>query len=137
MGLFLGRTVGIVVGVLAILKAGGTYVPLDPAYPAERLAFMLDDARASVVLTEEKLRDNLPECEARFLCIDAERGAIDAYSDANLDGEPAAANLAYVIYTSGSTGRPKGVQIPHGALSNLLEAMAHFYRSANGTRSWR
>ena len=75
------------------------------------------------VLTEEKLRGNLPEFEARFLCIDADTAANDAYSDANLDVEPTAANLAYVIYTSGSTGRPKGVQIPHGALSNLLEAM--------------
>ncbi len=123
VGLFLGRTAEMVVGLLAILKAGGTYVPLDPAYPAERLAFMLDDARASVVLTEEKLRENLPEREARLLCIDVDSAVIDAYSDANLDVEPAAANLAYVIYTSGSTGRPKGVQIPHGALSNLLEAM--------------
>ena len=62
-------------------------------------------------------------CEARVLCLDAERAAIDAESDANLDGEPAAANLAYVIYTSGSTGRPKGVQVTHGALANLLESM--------------
>ena len=98
-------------------------MPLDPAYPAERLAFMLEDARVSVVLTEEKLIDNLPECEARFLCVGTDRAEIDAYSDANLDVELAAANLAYVIYTSGSTGRPKGVQITHGALSNLLEAM--------------
>ena len=64
-----------VVGLLAILKAGGAYVPLDPAYPAERLAFMLDDARASVLLTEEQLRDDLPECEARVLCLDAKTGA--------------------------------------------------------------
>ncbi len=123
VGLFLGRTAEMVVGLLAIMKAGGTYVPLDPAYPEERLSFMLLDARASVVLTEEKLRENLPECAAHFLCVDADRAAIDACSSANLDVEPAATNLAYVIYTSGSTGRPKGVQITHGALSNLLGAM--------------
>jgi len=123
VGLFVGRSADMVVGLLAVLKAGGAYVPLDPAYPAERLAFMLDDARVSVLLTEEKLRGDLPNCEARVLCLDAERAAIDARSGANLDGAPAAANLAYVIYTSGSTGRPKGVQVTHGALANLLEAM--------------
>jgi amino acid adenylation domain-containing protein len=123
VGLFVSRSADMVVGLLAVLKAGGAYVPLDPAYPAERLAFMLDDARASVLLTEEELRGALPNCEARVLCIDANRVEIDAQCGVNLDGELAAANLAYVIYTSGSTGRPKGVQVTHGALANLLEAM--------------
>ena len=123
VGVAAQRTAHMVVGLLAVLKAGGAYVPLDPAYPAQRLAFMLDDARASILLTEEKLRGGLPHCEARVLCLDAERSAVDAQSDANLDNEPAAANLAYVIYTSGSTGKPKGVQVTHGALANLLEAM--------------
>jgi amino acid adenylation domain-containing protein len=123
VGLLVGRSAEMVVGLLAILKAGGAYVPLDPAYPADRLAFMLDDARASVLLTEEGLRGHLPDRQARVLCLDAERAEIDAESGANLDGEPAAANLAYVIYTSGSTGRPKGVQVTQGALANLLEAM--------------
>jgi amino acid adenylation domain-containing protein len=123
VGLLVGRSAEMVVGLLAILKAGGAYVPLDPAYPAERLAFMLDDAHASILLTEGPFRGDVPNCEARVLCLDAKRAAIDAESAANLDGEPAAANLAYVIYTSGSTGRPKGVQVTHGALANLLESM--------------
>ena len=78
VGLCVGRSADMVVGLLAVLKAGGAYVPLDPAYPAERLAFMLDDARASVLLTEEKLRGDLPDCEARVVCLDSERAAIDA-----------------------------------------------------------
>jgi amino acid adenylation domain-containing protein len=123
VGLFVGRSSDMVVGLLAVLKAGGAYVPLDPAYPADRLAFMLDEAQASVLLTEEKRVGELPECTARVLCLDTERESSDAQSGANLDGEPAAANLAYVIYTSGSTGKPKGVQVTHGALANLLTAM--------------
>jgi amino acid adenylation domain-containing protein len=123
VGLFVGRTADMVVALLAILKAGGTYVPLDPIYPGERLAFMLDDARAAVLLTEEKLRGDLPACEARVLCLDADRAAEGVQSGANLDGDPGSANLAYVIYTSGSTGKPKGVQVTHGALANLLAAM--------------
>jgi amino acid adenylation domain-containing protein len=123
VGVAVERSAQMVVGLLAVLKAGGAYVPLDPAYPAERLAFMLDDARVSVLLTEETLCGRLPQREARVLCLDTEMAAVDAQSDANLDDEPAAANLAYVIYTSGSTGRPKGVQVTHGALTNLLESM--------------
>jgi amino acid adenylation domain-containing protein len=123
VGLCVGRSAAMVVGLLAVLKAGGAYVPLDPAYPAERLAFMLEDAHASVILTEQRLRDDLPDGEARVVCLDGDWGAIDAESDANLEGGAAAANLAYVIYTSGSTGRPKGVQVTHGALANLLQSM--------------
>ena len=112
-----------VVGLLAILKAGGAYVPLDPAYPAERIAFMLQDAQVSVLLTEERLRDQLPGGEARILCLDSESQTSDQESATNLDGGAGAGNLAYVIYTSGSTGKPKGVQITHGALANLLQSM--------------
>ncbi len=123
VGLCTGRTAAMVVGLLAILKAGGTYVPLDPTYPAQRLRFMLDDAHLSVLLTEEWLRDQLPSGAARVLCLDSESEAGAAASAANLEGGAAAANLAYVIYTSGSTGRPKGVQVTHAALANLLQAM--------------
>ena len=98
-------------------------MPLDPAYPAERIAFMLEDAQVSVLLTEERLRDQLPGGEARIVCLDSESQTSDQESAANLDGGAGAGNLAYVIYTSGSTGRPKGVQITHGALANLLQSM--------------
>ncbi len=123
VGLCAGRSSAMVAGLLAVLKAGGAYVPLDPSYPAERLAFMLDDARPSVLLTEHRLRDDLPDCGARVVCLDGEWPAIEADDDANLDGGATASNLAYVIYTSGSTGRPKGVQVSHGALDNLLHSM--------------
>ena len=123
VGLCAGRSARTVVGLLAILKAGGAYVPLDPAYPAERIAFMLEDARVSVLLTEERLRDQLPGGEARIICLDSESQTRDQESAANLDGGASAGNLAYVIYTSGSTGRPKGVQITHRVLANLLQSM--------------
>ena len=110
-------------GLLAILKAGGAYVPLDPAYPADRIAFMLQDSQLSILLTEERLSDQLPGGEARILCLDSESQTRDQESAANLDGGASAGNLAYVIYTSGSTGRPKGVQITHRALANLLQSM--------------
>ena len=77
VGLGFSRSTDMVVGLLAVLKAGGAYVPLDPAYPAERLAFMLDDSRISIFMTEEKRRGAMPDCNARQLCIDAERAAID------------------------------------------------------------
>jgi amino acid adenylation domain-containing protein len=123
VGLCLGRSADMVVALLAVLKAGGAYLPLDPAMPVVRLAFMLGDAHAAVLLTEEKLRGRLPDCEARVLCIDAEAEAIDAQSSENIDGGAGASNLAYEIYTSGSTGKPKGVEVTHAALANLLKSM--------------
>jgi amino acid adenylation domain-containing protein len=123
VGLCTGRSATMVVGLLAILKAGGAYVPLDPAYPGERIAFMLEDAEVSVLVTEEKLRDQLPSGEARVVYLDSECEGSEPESSANLEGGASAGNLAYVIYTSGSTGKPKGVQITHRALSNLLQSM--------------
>jgi amino acid adenylation domain-containing protein len=123
VGLCTRRTVAMGVGLLAILKAGGAYVPLDATYPPERLRFMFEDARLSILLTEERLREQLPSGAAHVLCLDSESEESAAVSDGNLEGGAGAANLAYVIYTSGSTGRPKGVQVTHGALANLLQAM--------------
>jgi amino acid adenylation domain-containing protein len=123
VGLCAGRSAATVVGLLAILKAGGAYVPLDPAYPSERIAFMLEDAQVSVLLTEKRLADRLPAGQARILYLDSECSACDREYLLNLDGGATASNLAYVIYTSGSTGKPKGVQISHAALANLLHSM--------------
>jgi amino acid adenylation domain-containing protein len=112
VGICLSRSPEMLVAVLGILKAGGAYVPLDPAYPKERLAFMLTDAQAKVLLTEEALSHLLPETE-HVVCLDSTRDAIeqcDSNNPLNLTSE---ANLAYVIYTSGSTGKPKGVAIQH------------------------
>jgi amino acid adenylation domain-containing protein len=123
VGLCTGRNAAMGVGLLAILKAGGAYVPLDASYPDERLRFMLDDARLSVLLTEERLRKQLAVGAAHVICLDSQPEKVAAANEANLEAGAGAANLAYVIYTSGSTGIPKGVQVTHGSLANLLAAM--------------
>jgi amino acid adenylation domain-containing protein len=115
------RSLDMIAGVLGILKAGGAYLPLDPAYPLERLRFMLDDARPVLVLTQHHLRGVVPDA-VPVLEIEAIEGA--EAIDARDDTAPAVAvdpqHLAYVIYTSGSMGQPKGALIPHAALSNLI-----------------
>ncbi|MEO7987157.1 MAG: non-ribosomal peptide synthetase [Gemmatimonadales bacterium] len=118
VGLCLPRSVDMVVGALGILKAGGAYVPLDPAYPTDRLAFMLDDAQAPVLLSNARLAQRLPAANRELVDIDGPQIAGQL-----TDSPPAApgpADRSYVIYTSGSTGTPKGVEITHGALANLV-----------------
>ena len=117
------RSVSMVVGLLAVLKAGAAYVPLDPAYPNERLAFMLEDSGSSIVLAERNLRGKLPRGEAHVLNLDSEPGDLDIEDDTNPAAATTRDHLAYVIYTSGSTGKPKGVQVTHGGLANLLQSM--------------
>jgi amino acid adenylation domain-containing protein len=131
VGICMERSLNMLVGLLGILKAGGAYVPLDPAYPKERLAFILQDAGVSVLLTQQNLAAQLPEHRARVICLDARWEEIARQSecttrtlrDRNPTHETTPENLAYAIYTSGSTGQPKGVQIPHSALVNFLSAM--------------
>ncbi|MBE9070657.1 amino acid adenylation domain-containing protein, partial [Leptolyngbya cf. ectocarpi LEGE 11479] len=120
VGLCLERSLDMVIALLGILKAGGAYVPLDPVYPSERLAYMLANSKASVLLTQTQFLEQLPEGEARVVCIEAEREIIATQSDRNLPNCTTPENLAYVIYTSGSTGKPKGVMMEHGALVNLI-----------------
>jgi len=120
VAIYVERSLEMVIGLLGILKAGGTYVPLDPAYPKLRLAFMLEDTRTQVLLTQERLRSSLPENQARVVCLDSERGAILEESAESLDGGATPDSLAYVIYTSGSTGKPKGTCIPHRAVVRLV-----------------
>ncbi|RYE99917.1 MAG: non-ribosomal peptide synthetase, partial [Oxalobacteraceae bacterium] len=114
VALCMQRSTDMVVALLAILKAGAGYVPLDPAYPAERLAFMLDDCAPAALLTCAALADRLPQCGAPCVLVDADAAAIAGHPDDNPDVEGLhPASLAYVIYTSGSTGRPNGVQVVH------------------------
>lgn len=120
VGVLMERSLEMVISVLGILKAGAAYLPLDPAYPSQRLSFMLQDAKASLVLTQQRLREVLTEQKAQFVRIDADWKDISAESAENPHSDASADNLAYVIYTSGSTGRPKGVAMTHRALSNLL-----------------
>ncbi|KAB8334016.1 amino acid adenylation domain-containing protein [Scytonema tolypothrichoides VB-61278] len=123
VGLCVERSLEMVVGLLGILKAGGAYMPLDPAYPCDRLAFMLKDASVSVLLTQEQLMATLPEHKAKVVCLDADWQEIAQESQSNFHSKITSEHLAYVIYTSGSTGKPKGVKILHGALVNFLNAM--------------
>ncbi len=109
VGICLERSLDAVVGILGILKAGGAYLPLDPAYPRDRLELMLEDARPPVLVTQEACRPELPSTHAAVVCLDADREAIGRQPDRNPTGGPTPANAAYVLYTSGSTGRPKGV----------------------------
>ncbi|HJT56497.1 MAG TPA: amino acid adenylation domain-containing protein [Ktedonobacteraceae bacterium] len=120
VGLCLERSLAVAVGLLAIFKAGGAYVPLDPGYPQERLAFMLEDTRTPVILTQQHLAGRLPTHHARIIFLDAtEHDATRQYVE-NPRSAVQPENLAYVIYTSGSTGKPKGVSLSHRALVNLL-----------------
>ena len=127
VGLCSGRSAAMVVGLLAVLKAGGAYVPLDPSYPAERLAFMIGDARTTVLLTQADLLVRLPASSASIICLDRDWRSIEAEPDGNLSGGAGLQNLAYVIYTSGSTGRPKGAMINHLGLANYLSWCAKAY----------
>src|SRR5262249_13916720 len=123
VGVYLERSTEMVVALLGILKAGGAYLPLDPAYPQERLAFMLEDSGVKVLLTQQRLLGQLPAHQARTLCLDADWERISRERAANPVSKARMENLAYVIYTSGSTGRPKGVEITQRALVNFLHSM--------------
>jgi amino acid adenylation domain-containing protein len=121
VGVYVERSLDIVISVLGILKAGGSYVPLDPFFPKERLAFMIEDAGIPLVVTQQHLVQDLPPSKAESICVDGLN-----YVSISLPARrsPASsANLAYVLYTSGSTGRPKGVQITHRSVVNFLWAM--------------
>ncbi|NJM73455.1 MAG: amino acid adenylation domain-containing protein [Scytonema sp. RU_4_4] len=122
-----------VIGLLAILKAGGAYVPLDPFYPKERLAFMLEDTQVCVLLTQQRLVEQLPEHKARVVCLDEDWKDIAHPSQENLSSGVTIDNLAYVIYTSGSTGKPKGICLAQGSLINLLQW--HFSHLCKGART--
>ncbi len=118
VGIFVERSLDMVVGLLGVLKAGGAYVPLDLTEPADRIAFVLEDTAVRVLITGRDHLDNLPEHAAEVICLDRDGSDIDKESEANPGSGVDPDNLAYVIYTSGSTGRPKGVQIEHRQLLN-------------------
>jgi amino acid adenylation domain-containing protein len=114
------RSLELVVGILGILKAGGAYVPVDPDYPKERIAYVIEDARAQVLLTQKALRDSLSEPGIAVVCVDSDWETIARHGEISPHANATAKNLAYVIYTSGSTGQPKGVMVEHGGLTNAI-----------------
>jgi amino acid adenylation domain-containing protein len=129
VALCLDRTTQVLVGLLAVLKAGGAYLPLDPTSPVERLAYMLSDSEPLVILTSAVDRGALRETSARVVLLDDEWHEIERHSPGNLSAvEVGSENqLAYVIYTSGSTGQPKGVMVEHRNVANHWRAIEKLY----------
>ena len=127
VGVCLERSLEVVISLLAILKAGGVYLPLDPAYPKQRLGFMLEDSNAQVLLTQERLIQGLPDHRARVICLDSDDESISRESAENLTSSVEPENLAYIIYTSGSTGQPKGVLVSHGSIAEHCRDAEKYY----------
>ena len=135
VGLCIERSLAMLVGLVGILKAGGAYLPLDPDYPPERLAFMLADAGAPVLLTRAALRAHLPAHDAHVVCLDADWPAIARQPATAPATNLAPQHPAYVIYTSGSTGTPKGVMVDHASLANKVLTLGQDFGAAPGFRT--
>ena len=129
VGICLERSPEALVGLLATLKAGGAFVPLDPELPEDRLTFVLEDARLSVLLTRQSLVLGLPAYAAasEIVCLDSDREAVEQRGGSNPSSRATVDNLAYVIYTSGSTGKPKGVLVEHRGICNLAEVQVEAF----------
>ncbi|MGV2831540.1 amino acid adenylation domain-containing protein [Myxosarcina sp. GI1(2024)] len=123
VGICVERSMEMVIGLLAILKLGSAYVPLEPSYPQERLSYMLEDSQPGILLTQKNLLENLPNHKIRVICIDSDWEKIALESVANPTFNLKIDNLAYIIYTSGSTGKPKGVAVEHQQLFNYINAI--------------
>ncbi|MCC5644522.1 amino acid adenylation domain-containing protein [Nostoc sp. CHAB 5824] len=140
VGICVERSLDMAIAVLGVLKAGGAYVPLDSDQPAQRLAYMVQDADCQVLLTHKHLVDTLPACKSQVVCLDADWGLISQESELNLPSNTVTAeNLAYLIYTSGSTGQAKGVMVQHSSLVNAYLGWEQAYQlrspTAGGTPS--
>ncbi|MCW5617760.1 MAG: amino acid adenylation domain-containing protein [Nitrosomonas sp.] len=123
IGIYIERSLDMMVALLGTLKAGAAYIPLDPAYPADRISYMLEDSGSRLVLTKSALVDSLHNYSGETLCLDSDWQAINQELETSVPQIAEAKDLAYVIYTSGSTGRPKGVEVPHRAVLNFLYSM--------------
>lgn len=135
VGVCMERSLEMVIGLLAILKAGGAFVPLDPSYPMERLSFMLEDAQAPVLLTQESILDELPSLWVHAVCPATEWETISRQPGHNPINRTTEHNLAYLIYTSGSTGQPKSVQITQRGLLNLVSWHQQCFRVTRADRA--
>jgi amino acid adenylation domain-containing protein len=135
VGVCMDRSVDVLIGQLAILKAGGAFLPLDPSYPPDRLAYMIRDSRALALLAHTHCASRLPDHQAQVICLDCDSNLFSGQSDENPTVAATTDNLAYVIYTSGSTGRPKGVEIPHAGLINLVTWHCNAYHVTQTDRA--
>lgn len=134
VGICLERSLEMIIGVLGIVKAGGAYVPLDPAYPKDRLAFMLEDTRTPILLTQQTLLDRMPPIQGQVLCLDTIWDQLAGQTKDNPVSGGTANDLAYIIYTSGSTGRPKGVVLRHNPVVNLIDWVNQTFQVGPGDR---
>jgi natural product biosynthesis luciferase-like monooxygenase protein len=136
VGIFVQRSFAMVEAVLATLKAGGAYLPLDPTYPADRIAFMAEDAHLRFVLSEERLRTRVPAGPAVVISLDMAEDLIARESAEPVENTAGPSDLAYVIYTSGSTGRPKGVMIEHRNVANFGVGMDEHIDTTADQNTW-
>ncbi|MEH2155323.1 non-ribosomal peptide synthetase [Nostoc sp.] len=130
VGICIERSLLMAIGILAILKAGGAYIPLDPAYPSERLAFMVEDVQTTILLTHNHLCDRLPIHNQIVVNLDSDWEIITQHSEDNLLSEVSLENLAYIIYTSGSTGTPKGTEVTHRSIIGFMFGVDYIHLDA-------
>ncbi|WP_353931426.1 non-ribosomal peptide synthase/polyketide synthase [Okeanomitos corallinicola TIOX110] len=120
VGICVERSLEMIIGQLGILKAGASYLPIDPEYPTERIKFILEDTKINILLTQQNLKQKIQNNQTQTTCLDTEWEKINQQNQKNPHKEITSNNLAYIIYTSGSTGTPKGVEITHQGLTNLI-----------------
>jgi natural product biosynthesis luciferase-like monooxygenase protein len=123
VGIYMERSLEMLVALLGVLKAGGAYLPLDPEYPSDRIAFMVEDAQVPILLTQGQFMSDLPPHQAQVIPIDASWDLISFEQKSNVESSVTPADLSYIIYTSGSTGKPKGVMVQHGNVVNFFAGM--------------
>ncbi len=128
VALLMERSSELVVAILGVLKSGAAYLPIDPVYPADRMAFMLEDAGAAILITDDVMRSRVPETAATVLSMSSVGAGIEDDGDGNPRPVSGPGNVAYVIYTSGSTGKPKGVMVTHANVVRLMDATYDWYR---------
>jgi amino acid adenylation domain-containing protein len=124
VGVGVERSIDMMVAVLGVAKSGAAYVPLDPAFPSRRLAYMIEDSRLSILITQQSLLDLWGDPAVSIVCLDTSEATIAEEASTTPVAAGHASHLAYVIYTSGSTGKPKGVQVSHGAIANFVRSMS-------------